>query len=158
MRRTLEELCQRFQMPFDQTHTEVVNELGCSVILEDNSAALALANDGDKYRPRTEHLSLKWHHFRDQIHDKGWLKIKKVHTKVNWADIFTKPLPRPQFQFLRDAMMGWRTPTELSQFMQQQDISDLPIYPAQAAALFALCPGMPSTPSPSNKRKRRRRR
>ena len=67
LRRILEELYSIFQVPFDTSHTKVINELGCSVVLEDNSAALALANDGDKYLPQTKHLSLKWHHFCDQI-------------------------------------------------------------------------------------------
>ena len=140
LRRILDELYSIFQVPFDTSHTEVINELGCSVVLEDNSAALALATDGDKCRPRTEHLSLKWHHFRDQVRNGGWLKIKKVHTKVNWADIFTKPLPKPQFQFLRDAMMGWRTKHELQDFLKDQHVEALPIHPLQATAAFAFCP------------------
>ena len=110
-------------------------------VLEDNSAALALANDGDKYCPCTKHLSLKWHHFCDQISDGGWLTIKKVHTKVNWANIFTKPLPKPQFQFLRDAMMGWRTPEELQDFLRKQHMEALPLYPLHATAACAFYPG-----------------
>ena len=108
------------------------------MILEDNTAAIALANDGDKYRPRTKHLSLKWHHFRDQI-KQGWLKVRKIDTKVNWADIFTKPLPKPHFEFLRDAMMGWRTPDELKKFLEKQHLnSDLPLFPKQAIAFPAI--------------------
>ena len=140
LRRTLEELHSIFQVPFDTSHSDVINELGCSVVLEDNSAALALATDGDRHQPRTKHLSLKWHHFRDQVND-GWLKIKKVHTKVNWADIFTKPLPKPQFQFLRDAMMGWRTQEDLHAFLKSHHVEDLPIHPLHATAALAFCPG-----------------
>jgi hypothetical protein len=83
-----------------------MNQMADSIILEDNSAALTLAMDGDKYRPRTKHLSIKWHHFRDQV-KQGWLKVKKVTSKDNWADIFTKPLPKPQFCILRDDLLGW---------------------------------------------------
>jgi hypothetical protein len=83
--------------------------LGSSIILEDNAAALALANDGEKYHPRTKHLSIKWHHFRDQV-VKGWLQVHKVDTKENWADIFTKLLPRPQFFILWGELMGWTKP------------------------------------------------
>ena len=45
----LEELYATFEIPLDATHTEITNHLGCSVVLEDNSAALALTNDGDKF-------------------------------------------------------------------------------------------------------------
>jgi hypothetical protein len=48
--------------------------------LEDNATTLALANDGKKHRPWTKHLSIKWHHFRDQV-EKGWLNVHKVDTK-----------------------------------------------------------------------------
>jgi hypothetical protein len=36
-----------------------MNSLGSSIILEDNGTTLALANNGEKYRPRTKHLSSK---------------------------------------------------------------------------------------------------
>jgi hypothetical protein len=74
--------------------------------LEDNTATLTLTTNGEKYRPWTKHLSIKWHHLRGQV-KKGWLDIHKVNMKDNSADIFTKPLPRPQFCILHDQMMGW---------------------------------------------------
>ena len=49
LQRILEELHATFNVPLDKTHKEITNHLGCSVALEDNSAALALANDGDKF-------------------------------------------------------------------------------------------------------------
>lgn len=63
----------RFSIQLDKTNIDINSKLGHSVILEDNTAAIPLANDGDKYRPRTKHLSIKWHHFCDQI-SQGWLK------------------------------------------------------------------------------------
>jgi hypothetical protein len=114
MRYLLEELSKLFKVPsldspLCSDESRCMTGLGSSIILEDNAAALALANDGEKYRPRTKHLSIKWHHFRDQV-VKGWLQVHKVDTKENWADIFTKPLPRPQFILLRDELMGWQRP------------------------------------------------
>jgi len=35
------------------------------------------------------------------------LAVTKIDTKKNWSDIFTKPVPDPQFSTLRDEMMGW---------------------------------------------------
>ena len=78
--------------------------------MEDNSAALVIANDADdRYRPRTKHLCIKWHHFRDHVR-RGSLSVKKVASKDNIADIFTKQVPRPQFCYLRDILMGCKRP------------------------------------------------
>ena len=81
--------------------------LGRSVILEDNESCVRLALDSEnRYSPRTRHISVKWHHFREQI-QKQWLTVQKVRTQDNWADIFTKALAQPQFEKLRNEMMGW---------------------------------------------------
>ena len=87
--------------------TKILSPLGKSIILEDNAACIAVAKDNKtKHSPRTRHISIKWHHFRDQI-EKGWLTVEKVASAQNWSDIFTKPLARIQFEKLRDEMMGW---------------------------------------------------
>ena len=97
---------------------------------------------------------MKWHHFHDQITD-GWLQIKKINTKVNWADIFTKPLPKPHFEFLRDAMMGWKTSEELHEYLHTQHLDeDLPLYPSHAVAAYAILPT--NSKQRYNKRKRAR--
>ena len=76
-----------------------------SEIHEDNSGCVVLAND-DQYRPRTKHLAIKWHHFKDQVRNDN-LKVSKIDTKINWADIFTKAVDRVTFERLRKLMMGW---------------------------------------------------
>jgi len=63
-----------------------------STVHGENAACLAIATDlMSPTGPCTHHLSIKWHHFRDQIQS-GAIKIEKVETTFNWADIFTKPL------------------------------------------------------------------
>ena len=57
-------------------------------------------------RPRTKHLSLRLHHFRSHIINKS-ITVEHISTKEQIADIFTKPLPRPQFQHLRRKLMLW---------------------------------------------------
>ncbi len=42
-------------------------------------------------RPRTKHLNLKYHHFREEV-KKGTISIHHVSTMDQMADIFTKPL------------------------------------------------------------------
>jgi hypothetical protein len=44
-----------------QTHT-----LSATAIYEDNEACIVFANS-DATKPRTKHIALKWHHFKDQI-------------------------------------------------------------------------------------------
>jgi len=63
MRRLMIDIFNKFSIHLDQSKTDINSKLGNSVILEDNAVAITLANDGDKYRPRTKHLSIKWHHF-----------------------------------------------------------------------------------------------
>ena len=60
----------------------------------------------DQYRPRTKHLAIKWHHFRDQVR-LGHIKVTKIESALNWADIFTKPTDKQTFLRLRQLMMGW---------------------------------------------------
>ena len=121
--------------------------LGKSVVLEDNAACIALAHDGDKHRPRTHHLTIKWHHFRDQIRD-GWLTVQKVASVDNWSDIFTKPLARDQFRKLRDEMMGWKVPLFYPFTVTAPTVTHR--VPRNAAAAFAqVIPNDHSSSSPS---------
>jgi len=76
-----------------------------SEIYEDNQSCLTIATS-EAVRPRTKHLSIKYHHFRDQVLN-GTVRVVKVHTNDNWADIFTKPLTRVKFERLRKLLMGW---------------------------------------------------
>jgi len=77
-----------------------------SIVYEDNMGCLEIASKPEQYRPRTKHIGIKWHHFRDQVAS-GQVEIEKIDTSINWADFFTKPLPRKQFDLLRKLMMGW---------------------------------------------------
>jgi hypothetical protein len=59
-----------------------------------------------KMRPRTKHIAIQFHHFRDFV-AKGKIRLEHVSTKEQVADIATKPLPRDAFQYLRYKLMGW---------------------------------------------------
>jgi endo-1,4-beta-mannosidase len=74
-------------------------------VFEDNTAAIELARE-PKLRPRTKHLAVRLHHFRDHIKQK-LITIEHVSTKDQIADIFTKPLARDQFRNLRALLLGW---------------------------------------------------
>jgi len=65
-------------------------------ILEDNAACIVLATTSSNFKPRTKHIALIYHHFRDQVLN-GSLQIVKFHTDFNIADIFMKPLAKFKF-------------------------------------------------------------
>ena len=110
LRRILDELSKWFTVPShlkETAHAHILTKQMQSVIHEDNAACLSLANDTSATTgPRTRHLTIKWHHFKDQIAN-GSMTVVKVDTSLNWADIFTKPLARSSFESLRKLMMGW---------------------------------------------------
>jgi hypothetical protein len=70
---------------------------------EDNSGALELARL-PKLRPRTKHINIRFHHFREHVR-LGLIKIFPISTTNQLADIFTKPLPQNQFLKLRKALL-----------------------------------------------------
>jgi len=74
-------------------------------VFEDNAEAIEVANI-PKMRPRTKHLNLKYHHFREEVR-KGNISIYHVGTKEQVADIFTKALDEGLFEKFRKAIMGW---------------------------------------------------
>jgi hypothetical protein len=78
-----------------------------STVWEDNAAALQLATtDPPKISPRTKHINIKYHWFRSHL-KKGSLECKKIDTKMQLADILTKPLRQASFEPLRMKISGW---------------------------------------------------
>ena len=59
-----------------------------------------------KFTPCTEHIALKYHHFRRFVSD-GKVTIFLIDKLEQSADNFTKPLDGPQFAYLRKKLCGW---------------------------------------------------
>lgn len=76
---------------------------------EDNMSCIEIATN-HRTRPRTKHLSVRLHHFRSHVVSKT-ITIEHLSTKEQIADMFTKPLPRPQFQKFCNRLMGWHSPS-----------------------------------------------
>jgi hypothetical protein len=72
-------------------HSNNESKLEQSIIWEDNQGFICLANNPLYNIPRTKHISIKWHHFLDEI-QKGNIKKTKIHTSLNISHILTKPL------------------------------------------------------------------
>ena len=85
-------------IPFTHPHVK------CKVF-EDNAGAIQVATN-PKLRPRTKHLSVKLHHFVHHVRNKD-ITIQHISSKEQLADIFTKPLPRDQFRYLRKKILHW---------------------------------------------------
>jgi hypothetical protein len=74
-------------------------------LFEDNSGALELAN-APKMRPRTKHINVKYHHFRDHVKKKK-IRITSVRSEDQVADYLTKALPKETFERHRNAFQNW---------------------------------------------------
>jgi Reverse transcriptase (RNA-dependent DNA polymerase) len=76
-----------------------------SSVFEDNNGALQLAR-APRITPRTKHYAIKYHFFRDNV-TKGDIKLFKVESSKQRADIFTKGLVQQIFEIIRKLLMGW---------------------------------------------------
>ena len=74
-------------------------------VFEDNSGALEMAKT-PKMRPRTKHMNLKYHHFREAVQD-GLVSIYAINTLDQQADLLTKPLKVELLVKFRKLIMGW---------------------------------------------------
>jgi Reverse transcriptase (RNA-dependent DNA polymerase)/GAG-pre-integrase domain len=81
-----------------------VPKVHCKVF-EDNSGALEMART-PKMRPRTKHMNLKYHHFREAV-QQGLVTIHAISTHDQLADVLTKPLALNLFRKFRHGIMGW---------------------------------------------------
>ena len=74
-------------------------------VFEDNSGAVEMAKH-HKYRPRTKHLNVKLHHFRDYV-NRGEISIHHIDTGSQPADLLTKSLNENLTNKHRRMIMGW---------------------------------------------------
>ena len=112
-------------------------------VMEDNSGCLENARL-PKMRPRTKHICIKMHHFREHVR-KGLVSIHKIHTRVQLADIMTKPQPDKLFETQRESLMQWdaelKTKEELSMPAQHLRACEIIDHAEQLNQLMAV-PGV----------------
>ena len=65
----------------------------------DNTSAISISKNPVMHS-KTKHIPIKYHFLREQVLSKV-IKLEYVGTKDQIADIFTKPLPKSQFEMLR---------------------------------------------------------
>jgi histone deacetylase 1/2 len=98
MRTILQELGPIFQISPKAAKTH-------STVFEDNKGCIDLIA-APTMRPRTRHIAIKYHHFREQVCN-GNIHIQWISTENQLADIFTKPLTAQKFTNLRRTLLGW---------------------------------------------------
>ena len=74
-------------------------------IFEDNNSALEIAKV-PKMRPRTRHINVQYHHFRNEVAS-GRMAVERIDTTNQEADMLTKSLNQDTLQKLRNMVMGW---------------------------------------------------
>ena len=74
-------------------------------LFEDNIGAIELAKV-PKMRPRTKHINVKYHHFREFVTN-GKIRLLHIETENQPADLLTKALGDSAFMHLRKKIMGW---------------------------------------------------
>ncbi|CAK9811714.1 Retrovirus-related Pol polyprotein from transposon TNT 1-94 [Anthophora quadrimaculata] len=85
---------------------QMLKELGISCdsipIFVDNQSAIKIANNSE-YHKRSKHIDVRFHFIRDVLNRKE-IEINYVQSKQQLADIFTKPLAKQKFCFLREKL------------------------------------------------------
>ena len=74
-------------------------------VFEDNSGALEMATNHE-FRPRTKHVNVKLHHFRDCV-ARGIISIHPINTTLQLADFLTRPVNEETLTRLRKSVIGW---------------------------------------------------
>ena len=75
----------------------VLNKL--PVLYVDNAGAVKLCHNPE-FHKRTKHIDVRHHFVRENV-EKNNLKVEHVKGELQKADIFTKSLPKPRFEYLR---------------------------------------------------------
>ena len=77
-----------------------------STVFEDNNGTIALAHKSGT-TSRTKHIHTKHWFFKEHIGEGSGIKLVKVDTEDQLADIFTKGVEEKLFVPLRNRLMRW---------------------------------------------------
>ena len=69
------------------------------VMFCDNTSAINISKNPVMHS-KTKYIVIKYHFVRELVQDKE-IRLEYVHSKEQIADIFTKPLPKDAFLYLR---------------------------------------------------------
>jgi hypothetical protein len=88
----------------------LLKEFGCIfnkplTLLEDNQSCIYLSRNPGDFN-KSKHIDTKYYFVREQV-EAGTVVLKKIDTKDNLADVFTKPLTRNQFYTITSHFMSY---------------------------------------------------
>jgi hypothetical protein len=69
------------------------------VLYQDNQGCIKVTVNPE-FHKRTKHIDVRYHYVRQKVKE-GVIRLTYVHTKANVADIFTKAMPKIDFERLR---------------------------------------------------------
>ena len=106
----LRDLIKEVAAALDVSNEDVVSMH--TTIWEDNVGALTLAKmELPRMTPRSKHIAVRYHWFRQYVSTDdgkdGGIVVKKIGTKDQLANIFTKGLGPMLFEGLRKELCGW---------------------------------------------------
>ena len=83
---------------------QMLKDLGVQIIepisiMCDNTSAINIFKNPVQH-VRTKHIAIRYHFLKDKVTD-GEVKLDYIPTSEQVADIFTKPLPKEVFEYLR---------------------------------------------------------
>ena len=74
----------------------------CTLYLDNQSAIKMIKNP--EYHKRTKHIDIRFHFIREH-YSTGEFDLQYIGSSDQLADILTKPLPKPQFCYLRNFLV-----------------------------------------------------
>ena len=69
------------------------------VMFCDNTSAINISKNPVMHS-KAKHIAIKYHFVKELVHDKE-IRLEYIHSKEKIVDIFTKPLPKDAFLYLR---------------------------------------------------------
>ena len=69
------------------------------IIYCDKTSAINISKN-PMMHAKTKHIAIKYHYVRELVEDK-LVKMEYINSKEQIVDIFTKPLPKDSFEYLR---------------------------------------------------------
>jgi hypothetical protein len=92
-----------------QTLTDIQVEYDEPIPIYCDNTSIINISKNPVMHSKMKHITIKCHFIQEQVVEKN-IKVEYVGTKEQVIDIFTKPLPRESFEYLRQRLKVISTP------------------------------------------------